>query len=250
MPDFWTYRIRPFKAWHHLRKLIQNKEDTEQVFHIIKALNGLSIFRDFRRYKASQAGQARLREKRALAPILDNHARWLKLPQNTLGQAYVNFMTCEGLSAQGLIEEYDKFNSDDELAAIDEDLLWYAHRRRDTHDLLHVLTGYGRDALGEACVLAFTHGQNRSLGIIFIAYMATFSIRKILPQRAPVIRAVREGFKLGNQSTDLLNVDIAALMQMPLDEARQSLGIDHPKLYRKIHNMCHAHNIDPYVALT
>ena len=32
--------FRPLKAWHHFRKLIADKEDTEQVFHIIAALRG------------------------------------------------------------------------------------------------------------------------------------------------------------------------------------------------------------------
>src|SRR3546814_16483062 len=47
---------------------------------------------------------------------------------------------------------------------------WYGYRLRDTHDLMHVLTGYGRDALGEQCVLLFTHGQNPSHGHLLLGY--------------------------------------------------------------------------------
>ena len=39
-PDRPATEFRPFKAWQHFRKLIANKEDTEQVFHIMAALRG------------------------------------------------------------------------------------------------------------------------------------------------------------------------------------------------------------------
>jgi ubiquinone biosynthesis protein COQ4 len=32
------------------------------------------------------------------------------------------------------------------------------------HDIWHVLTGYRRDALGEACLVAFSYAQTRGLG--------------------------------------------------------------------------------------
>ena len=38
----------------------------------------------------------------------------------------------------------------------DSDLALFATRQRDMHDLWHVLTEYGRDELGEACLLGFT----------------------------------------------------------------------------------------------
>ena len=37
-PDRTDTGFRPLKALHHFRKLIADKEDTEQVFHILDAL--------------------------------------------------------------------------------------------------------------------------------------------------------------------------------------------------------------------
>jgi len=167
-----SYRRRPLKAWRHFRKLIANKEDTEQVFHTIQALNGKTVY------------------KGDLPAILDDHARWKALPKGSVGRAYVDFMEREGLSAQGLVDEYNGFANkiDNNL---DPDISWYINRRRDTHDLCHVLTDYGRDAMGEACVLSFSHGQNRSLGVIFIAVLASLEIRKNAPKGAPIFRACR-----------------------------------------------------------
>ena len=33
-------RIKPFKAWRHMKKLLADKDDTKQAFQIIAALNG------------------------------------------------------------------------------------------------------------------------------------------------------------------------------------------------------------------
>src|SRR3546814_1330225 len=75
-------------------------------------------------------------------------------------------MRREGLSAAGLVAESDKMGRQQ----FDDQVQWYSNRLRDTHDLFHILTGYGRDALGEQCVLGFTYGQTGNYGNAFIAY--------------------------------------------------------------------------------
>jgi len=243
------FRRRPLKAWRHFRKLMQNKEDTEQVFHIIQALNGKSVFKDFKAFMKSEDGQKRFSERRELPTLLDDHARWEALPKGTVGRAYVDFMRREGLTAQGLVDEYDSFK-DQAAEYYHPDVLWYVYRRRDTHDLCHVLTGYGRDALGEACVLGFSHGQNRGLGIIFIAYMAGREVRKSVPNGAPVLKAVRQGFHIGNAARKIARQDIISLMEEPLDAARARLGIADPTYYETVHARCEAVGIDPYQAIS
>ena len=42
-PDRVVSGFRPLKVLHHYGKLIEDKEDTEQVFHIIEATKGLKI---------------------------------------------------------------------------------------------------------------------------------------------------------------------------------------------------------------
>jgi len=240
-----SYRRRPLKAWRHFRKLIANKEDTEQVFHTIQALNGKTVYKDFKAFKRSNAGRHRLEQRRDLPAILDDHARWKALPKGSVGRAYVDFMEREGLSAQGLVDEYNGFANkiDNNL---DPDISWYINRRRDTHDLCHVLTDYGRDAMGEACVLSFSHGQNRSLGVIFIAVLASLEIRKNAPKGAPIFRALWQGFRTGNKARKIARQDIVALLEQPLDVAREKLGIRPPTHYAKTHEMFRAQGLDPY----
>ena len=240
-------RLRPMKAYKHFRNLIAHKEDTTQVFYIIEALSGRSLLNDMERFGASERGQKLITERQILPAILDDHDRWKALPDNTVGRAYLNFMTSQGLSAQGLVEEYERFDSD--FSGYNDTLEWYANRRRDTHDLFHVLTGYSRDALGEACVVGSTDGQASDRGVRFIAYMAAREVGKQAPKAAPVIRAVREAQRNGKKAERLIYEDIITLMAEPLEQARSRLNIAPPKLYRKVHAMMKESGIDPFAVI-
>jgi len=120
---------------------------------------------------------------------------------------------------------------------------------RDTHDLLHVLTTYGRDALGEACVLGFSYSQNKGPGVLFIAYMAAREVAKGMPKGAATLKAVCEGQKLGKQAEKIAAQDILALLPQPIDSVREQLGINRPKIYHAIHEICRDNGFDPYAAL-
>jgi ubiquinone biosynthesis protein COQ4 len=224
-------RVQPLKAWRHMQKLIANKEDTEQVFHIIEALNGRSFEKNFKAFMASPEGPKLLRERQYLPPILDDHSWIEKLPEGTVGRAYVEFMRREGLSAQGLVEESEKFRS--KAREFDDDYLWYANRLRDTHDLFHVLSGYNRDALGEASLLAFTYSQTPGPGVLFIAFMGCRTIAKHAPKEARIMDCFREGKRNGAKAEKIMRQDIVALMHEPLDAARARLGIEKPVSYHR-----------------
>ena len=240
-------RIRPLKAYRHFRNLMANKEDTEQVFHIIGALNGNALMRDFKAFLGTDKGQARMAERRYLPPLLDDHARWKALPDGTVGRAYVDFMEREGLTAQGLVDEYDTFGANAEAGVMgyDDPIDWYGNRLRDTHDLCHIMTGYGRDALGEACVLGFSFSQNKGLGVLFISHMAGREIKKYAPKDANIMAAVKQGRRIGKAAQKLVAEDILELMQEPLEAARTRLGFTPATHYTQVHETLREHGFDP-----
>ncbi len=234
-PDRKKPRMRPLKALGHFRNLIADKEDTAQVFYTIEALNGQALLWGLEKFAATEQGKARISERRDLVALLDDHETIAKCPAGSVGAAYLEFMRREGLSAAGLVEEYNRFNKDAEQ--FDDLLEWFGNRLRDTHDLLHVLTGYGRDALGEVCVLGFSHGQMRGLGVKFVAYMGARQIKKLAPRGAPVMAAMGEGKRHGKIAQWVVLEDIPALLAEPLDAARKRLGILPPTTYEKVHEM-------------
>jgi len=237
-------RRNPVKAWHHFKNLIADKEDTAEVFHIVEALAGNAFVRNATNFRNSPKAMEIMDRNIYLPDMLDDHDELRKLPSNSLGQAYVRFMEKEGLTAAGLVAEYERYDEGHENRA---DLTeWYGDRLRDTHDLFHVLTGYGRDALGEQCLLGFTYSQNPNLGILFIAYAGGLEIKKEASSKIPVFSAIRQGQKMGKAAKRIPYDHIEDLLAMPLDEARAYLNIGEPTFYNQAHEMFRGQGIDPY----
>jgi ubiquinone biosynthesis protein COQ4 len=243
-PDRPASEFRPLKAWRHFRNLIADKEDTEQVFHIIAALRGRKFRQIAGKFWNSERGQRILGSQQRLIDVLDDHDMLKQLPAGSVGRAYVDFMEREGLSAAGLEAEYAKFEGSG--LRFNDGIDLYGDRLRDTHDMLHVLTGYGRDALGEQCVLAFTYAQNRNLGVGFIAYAGGFELKRRVAPSAPIMAAVREGHRIGNAAKNIVHEDITELLKEPLAEARKRLGISEPTAYRAAHAAMLSGGVDPY----
>lgn len=245
-PDRPTPKRRPLKAWRHMQRLIADKEDTAQVFHIIQALNGGSTRRDFLRFIKTENGKTLLKQRGFLPDLLDQHEPLKALPKGTVGRTYVDFMEREGLTANGLVEESLTQRAADET--YDDDLLWYINRMRDTHDMYHVLTGYGRDALGEAALLGYTHSQHGGAGVSFIAFMGAREIAKSAPKEARVKAVLAEGRRNGKAARRIIEQDIIALLDQPIDEVRARLNIAKPVLYRQALKVFQQYGQDPQLA--
>ncbi|RDC59846.1 hypothetical protein HME9302_01042 [Alteripontixanthobacter maritimus] len=241
-------RPRPKKRWgkayYHFRELLKNKEDTSHVFRIFESLPSRGFVLRARALVFSDAGKAMRATEPYLPAILDDHAALRELPKGSVAEAYLHFMTSEGLTAAGLVEEQDKSFAG--RPRYDDLVEWYGNRRRDTHDLLHVLTGYGRDALGEQCVLAFTYGQNGELGNLFIAYLGALEIKRTVKGGAPVLSAVREAQNSGAGAPAVAEMPIRDLLAMPLTEARAMMGVGDPAKYRECHRVWASRGTDPY----
>lgn len=238
------YRVR--KAWRHFRQLVQNKEDTGQVFHIFEALPWKGMPAAAQRFLESEHGRKIIAAEPSLPELLDNHDLLRRLPKGSVAHAYCDFMEREGLTSQGLVDEFDRFMQD--KPDYQDRFAIFLDRIRDTHDLLHVITGYGRDALGEQCVLAFSYSQQPSPANLFIAYAGAWEIKKQVP-RAPVFHAVREGQKRGKACPRVAELSVTDLLAMPLEQARTMLNITPPRHYQECHRIWRETGLDPFQVL-
>jgi len=153
-------------------------------------------------------------------------------------------MTSEGLTAQGLVDEYSASGIQRDFGHPDMNI--YGDRSRDTHDMLHVLTGLGRDALGEASVLGYTYALHGGLGVIFIAYGAAWEVRKTAPKGTPVLKSVRQAQRIGKAAKDIVYEDLMELLPQPLDAVRKQLNITLPTVYHDAHRIMRDGGVDPY----
>ncbi|NBW74990.1 MAG: hypothetical protein EBR34_04245 [Sphingomonadaceae bacterium] len=232
------------KAWHHFKELVKDKENTAEVAKIFEALPWRGVYDAAKAFLSTERGQRIRASEPSLVTILDDHAGLRRLPEGSVAHAYCDFMEREGLSAQGLVDELDRYRPADMY--FNDQVDWYFRRMRDTHDLMHILTGYGRDALGEQCVLAFTYSQQPALAHLFLGYAGAFEISKRATVKVPVFKAVREGQKLGRSCPRLVEMPIREILAMPLEDARKMLGITGASYYQQAHAMWRSAGIDPY----
>lgn len=226
-----AFRLQPVRAFKALRRLIADKEDTVQVFEIMRALTGDAIPKGYRRLLSTPEGGRIAYERDEFAVRLSDKAWLASFAPGTVGAAYRDFIAPRGLSAEGLAEESRKIAEADIDAP--HPLAWYGRRMRDVHDVWHVLTGYGTDALGEVCVVAFSYSQTRSLGFAAIALAGAREFRRA-KNGEPYGAAVREAWRNGKAAAWLPAVDYPALFALPLEEARERLAIRPNTVYRAI----------------
>lgn len=213
-----------------MRALVQNPNDTAQVFRIVESLSGPSAQKQFVRFSHTATGHRVLARHEDLLTILADRSRLMALPEDSLGRAYLRFIDDEGITAGGLVEASTegatgRWRAD--VIGAERDL--FRHRMRDMHDLWHTLTGYRGDLIGEASLLAFTFAQTRAPGIALIVAVALTRVTGAY--RGVILK----GFARGVRAAWLPGQDWAALLPLPLNTVRELLHIDAPPTYTPIY---------------
>ncbi|SPC05850.1 Coq4 family protein [Cupriavidus taiwanensis] len=221
------YKQDLFAAFRAVRKLMADGNDTEQVFRIMRALNGPSMPRNFRRLLATHDGRRMIYQRIELAERLSDPAYVAGFAPGTVGAAYRAFLEQTGYSADGLA----KVSNLDQEPVLEDAYLWFGRRTRDIHDIWHVLTGYRADeSLGEAALVAFSYAQTGGKGWALIAIAASLKSLRVTGNLA-FARDVLEGYRLGRRARWLLGEDYEKLLHEPIDAARQRLGIGEARRY-------------------
>jgi ubiquinone biosynthesis protein COQ4 len=209
--------------------LVADKDDTRQVFEIMNALSGRSTEWGYNRLLQTPEWGAQAYRRVELAERLQNRAWLEQFAPGTVGAAYRDFIDAECFSAYGLADESRKV-PDSEMEAA-HTRAWYARRLRDIHDIWHVLTGYQADALGEACLVAFSLPQTRSAGFGLIASGIAVQFMRARTGY-PCARAVFQAWRDGRRAAWLPGEDYERLFAEPLDAARRRLKIPTPSIYQ------------------
>ena len=221
-------RIKPIQAGLAISRLLRDPDDTSQVFKVLEALRGDSLSRALSRMSNDERGQRLLDEQPNIVKVLNDRDMLASLPEGSIGRAYYDFVHAEGLSADGLIassHEAPRFEN------IGQNLRWLGDRLRDIHDLQHVMTGYGRDTLGELCLLSFMTTQVPSRGIDFIIFMGRTKGQKEQPE-LNLKELIGEGRQIGEAADWMLFTCWEDRLHEPLDKVREELGFIPPAKYR------------------
>ncbi|MEK7266347.1 MAG: Coq4 family protein [Pseudomonadota bacterium] len=228
-----TPQFRPLHALVSAFRLIANKDDTRQVFEVVTALSRDSGRRLFERFVSTPYGKRVVNEPVKLERILGDFPALRAMPAGTFGKAYVDFMDEAGFTPQGLIDAAVEAGVGmKEYPELAEFQRTFTHLEV-SHDLWHVITGYGRDPLGEICNLVFTRRQTRNPGLRLIIFMGLTAI-KLERWSMPALKAAREAARMGDRVDFLLQHDVEALLKRPLADVRADLGFIEPAVYNAI----------------
>lgn len=169
-----------------------------------------------RRFRALPGG-AELMDQR-YPPLQPDIATLSQLPQGSLGQRYAQLITSLGYDPEFFRPR-----------PIDSEAQWLTQRIATTHDIHHVVSGFGTTPQGESGVLAITAAQ-----IGFPAYVLLTSASQLASFRFQVerfegiSRAVAHGQGIARQAQCLALARWEEGWERPVEHWRQELGISDP----------------------
>ena len=140
-----------------------------------------------------------------------------KLPAGTLGNIYANQLLSLNLSPDDLLPKGE----------IKSDRDYIQLRARQTHDIIHVITGFKTDEVGEIGLQAFNLAQIKSpvSALIIFGGILTGLKRKGNFNMDDLLDAISKGFEMGRGSTNLLTQKLEDEWSTDIDELRKRYRI-------------------------
>ena len=222
-------RFQPRLAYQAAAALAKDPDDLPQVFTLIESMSLDTISRLGDRFESTPEGRALLAERPDIVSRLADRDALARLPEGTVGRAYLDFVTRENISAQGIRDAALAGHEVSGAPLLPPPLDWISDRMRDTHDLWHVVTGFSGDVLGEVALLSFTFAQVMNPAVAVILGVAMWKLREVPGTRG----LMRTWYERGKHAAWLPAVAWEALLDRPLDEVRRELGIE-PTRYTEV----------------
>lgn len=191
LPADASLAFRLSTGWRALQVLKDDAGDPLQG-PLLNACLDLHVYeRLVRELRASEEGQALLAERPSLQGSALDLDRLQACPDDTLGRAFADYFRANHLAP---------FET---TFRVDTDVDFVGKRYRETHDLTHVLTGYGVDPIGEMELQAFMLGNLGVRSPLLIIAFATPLIAVRWPRQLwsyvpRLVRAFRRGRKTAN----------------------------------------------------
>lgn len=171
-------------------------------------------------FMKSQPEIAQLIQERYLAPI-PNIEILGKYPEGTLGYAYADYMKSTGFDPNF----YRHTKVEDEISYV---LL----RIRQTHDIWHIITGFGTNGLEELGLKAFEIAQTRRpLAVALIGGGLLMTLIKSPEGIGALLGQIAMGYKMGSKAKPLLAQKWEEHWDKRLSEWRTELGIEPASVY-------------------
>lgn len=222
--------LRWRRALRELRALLDTPDATEHAISLMYALGSGSFERNFQRAAANAQGRALLVEQPSLLAALCDRETLARMPEASLGRAYLAYLERNGFEPDGLLalerRVQLRWQRDEGTPPLDPLRAWFHERSTVAHDLFHVLTDYGTDDLGEATLLAFTLAQSGGSGQALLTLGAAFDCVRARGWRFLVYDF--RAWLRGRRAAPLVTLPWEELLPLRLDSVRRLAGVADP----------------------
>ena len=137
------------------------------------------------------------------------------LPEGSLGRCYADQLISQGITPDTLIDPTPVTNANE----------FVVHRVRETHDIVHVLTGFGLDGDSEIGLQGFNLAQNRSPVAVMLIFGAMLSSLQNDEPLEPLLRALAHGFQMGLNADLVIGRKLEEGWERPLNDWREELKL-------------------------
>jgi ubiquinone biosynthesis protein Coq4 len=208
--------VSPFRAaqaLYRLARLVKDPNRLPEVFEMADAIATPKVMQPMVDHIGKDpAGRRALMERHRIVIDL---GRLRELPPGTLGRAFADHMTRANLDPEAL--PY--------LPSDNETIFVRAHLH-ETHDIWHVVTGFGTDLVGELGLQAFYVAQTPgalpalllSVGLLRSALFDPSLLR-------PFMDAMELGYTMGKSAKPFFGVHWDDWWELPLEDVRARLGV-------------------------
>lgn len=202
-------------------QLVNNPTDTALVFKLGDALServGELDPAEVSNYLYSKPHIKQTLEEHYLPPAY-KVADLVSFVPGTLGHAYYTHMTANNFEP----EFYPPVK-------IVDDVSYLELRGRQTHDIWHVVTGYGVDVVGEVALQAFYMGQgDDSFAMMLVSAGALYSAIHEPKIMGAIALGIGEGYANGKAAKAFYPVKWEEMWHRPLAEIRAEMNVTLPK---------------------
>jgi ubiquinone biosynthesis protein Coq4 len=137
------------------------------------------------------------------------------LPEGSLGRCYANQLISLGITPDTLIDPSPVTNANE----------FVIHRLKETHDIVHVLTGFGIDGISEIGLQGFNLAQNRSPLAVMLIFGSMLSSLQNDEPLEPLLRALAHGFQMGLDAELVVSRKLEEGWDRPLKDWRKELKL-------------------------
>ena len=212
--------IRCKVGYRALTVLAKQKDDSVAAPLFNVCIDGEIFARLGAKLARTDDGQELLRARPNLQSGAVNMATLHALPEGTLGHELARYYVDNGIKP---------FESP---YPISNDVDYLAKRYRETHDIVHVLTGYGTDPVSELELQAFALGNLGLRQCIMIILFAAVTRADGLPPVRKYTDKLWAAYRRGRKCKDILGPHYERYWESTVEDVRQQLHL--PPLVRAI----------------